>query len=76
MKKVNTHKVSIIMGSQSDYSTMKHCKKVLDIIKIKSETSIISAHRTPKRLFKFAENAEKNKYDTRPFLGLPNWFKS
>ena len=49
------------MGSQSDYSTMKHCKKVLDIIKIKSETSIISAHRTPKRLFKFAENAEKNK---------------
>ena len=44
-----------------DSSTMKHCKKVLDILKIKSETSIISAHRTPKRLFKFAENAEKNK---------------
>ena len=60
-QKKNTYKVSIIMGSQSDYSTMKHCKKVLDIIKIKSETSIISAHRTPKRLFKFAENAEKNK---------------
>ena len=60
-QKKNTYKVSIIMGSQSDYSTMKHCKKVLDILKIKSETNIISAHRTPKRLFKFAENAEKNK---------------
>ena len=48
-QKKNTYKVSIIMGSQTDYSTMKHCKKVLDIIKIKSETSIISAHRTPKR---------------------------
>ena len=49
------------MGSQSDYSTMKHCKKVLDIFKIKNETKIVSAHRTPNRLFKFAKNAEKNK---------------
>ena len=58
--KKNIYKVSLVMGSQSDYSTMKHCKKVLDILNIKNEVSIVSAHRTPERLFKFAKNAEKN----------------
>ena len=53
-------KVSIIMGSQSDYSTMKYCEKVLKILKIKFEKKIISAHRTPKRMFEYARNAEKN----------------
>ena len=53
-------KVSIIMGSQSDYSTMKYCEKVLKILKIKFEKKIISAHRTPKRMFQYAKNAEKN----------------
>ena len=53
-------KVSIIMGSQSDYSTMKYCEKVLKILKIKYEKKIISAHRTPKRMFEYAKNAEKN----------------
>jgi len=48
------------MGSQSDYSTMKYCRKVLKILKIKHETKIISAHRTPDRMYKFAKNAEKN----------------
>ena len=52
-------KVSIIMGSQSDYSTMKYCEKVLKILKIKFEKKIISAHRTPKRMFEYARNAEK-----------------
>ena len=60
MKKVNNHKVSIIMGSQSDYSTMKYCKKVLQILNIKHETKIVSAHRTPERMYKFSKNAEKN----------------
>ena len=60
MKKVNTHKVSIIMGSQSDYSTMKICEKVFKILKIRFETKIISAHRTPKRMFEYAKTAEKN----------------
>ena len=60
MKKVNTHKVSIIMGSQSDYSTMQNCEKVFKILKIRFETKIISAHRTPKRMFKYAKTAEKN----------------
>ena len=60
MKKVNNHKVSIIMGSQSDYSTMKNCEKIFKILKIKFETKIISAHRTPKRMFEYAKTAEKN----------------
>ena len=54
-------KVTIVMGSQSDYKTMKLCEKVLKILKIKFETKIVSAHRTPKRMFSFAKNAEKNK---------------
>jgi 5-(carboxyamino)imidazole ribonucleotide mutase len=49
------------MGSQSDYSTMKFSKKILEILKIKNEVKIVSAHRTPKRMFEFAKNAEKNK---------------
>ena len=60
MKKVNNHKVSIIMGSQSDYSTMKNCEKIFKILKIKFETKIISAHMTPKRMFEYAKTAEKN----------------
>ena len=48
------------MGSQSDYSTMKYCEKILKILKIKFEKKIISAHRTPKRMFEYAKNAEKN----------------
>jgi len=58
--KKNDNKVAIVMGSQSDYSTMKYCKKVLKILKIKNETKIISAHRTPGRMYKFAKTAEKN----------------
>ena len=58
----NHHKVAIVMGSQSDYSTMKYCKKVLKILKIKNETKIVSAHRTPDRMYKFAKNAEKNNF--------------
>ena len=58
--KKKNHKVAIIMGSQSDYSTMIYCKKVLKILKIKHETKIVSAHRTPDRMYKFAKTAEKN----------------
>ena len=57
MKKIN-HKVSIVMGSKSDYSTMKLCEKILKILKVNFETSIVSAHRTPERLFEFAKSAE------------------
>ena len=48
------------MGSQSDYSTMKYTVKVLKILKIKYETKIVSAHRTPNRMYDFAKKAEKN----------------
>ena len=58
--KKNYKKVSIVMGSKSDYKIMKYCKKILNLLKIKSETKIISAHRTPDRMYKFAKNAEKN----------------
>ena len=51
--------VSIIMGSQSDWPTMKHASKILNTFKIKHEVKIISAHRTPKRLFTYAEEADK-----------------
>ena len=53
-------KVAIIMGSQSDYLTMKLCQKVLKRLKIKYETKIVSAHRTPNRMYEFAKSAEKN----------------
>jgi len=48
------------MGSQSDYSVMKDCEKILKLLKVRFQTLIISAHRTPKRMFQFAEAAEKN----------------
>ena len=60
LSKKKNHKVAIIMGSQSDYSTMQYCKKVLKILKIKHEIKIVSAHRTPDRMYKFAKTAEKN----------------
>ena len=59
LKKQN-NKVAIIMGSQSDYRVMKECEKIFKILKVKYEVLIVSAHRTPKRMFEFAETAEKN----------------
>ena len=59
MKKNKNLKVSIIMGSQSDYKTMKLAVKILKNMGIKLETKIISAHRTPARMYDFASSAEK-----------------
>ncbi len=47
------------MGSQSDWPTMKNASKILKSFKITHEVKIISAHRTPKRMFEFAEKAEQ-----------------
>jgi len=58
--KNSVNKVSIVMGSQSDFKTMKFCQKFLKILKIKFETKIVSAHRTPERMFEYAKKAEKN----------------
>ena len=60
MSKKNSHKVSIVMGSQSDFKVMKICQKILKKLKIKCETKIISSHRTPYRMYEYAKNAEKN----------------
>ena len=60
MKKNKSLKVSIVMGSQSDYRTMKLSEKILKKIGVPFETKIISAHRTPKRMYQYALNAEKN----------------
>ena len=61
MKSIKSkHKVSIVMGSKSDYPTMKLCEDILKKLKVKFETNIVSAHRTPDRMFKFAKSAETN----------------
>ena len=60
MAKNKLNKVSIVMGSQSDYKTMTFCQNILKKLNIKFEIKIISAHRTPKRMYEFAINAEKN----------------
>ena len=60
MAKNKLNKVSIVMGSQSDYNTIVFCQNILKKLNIKFETKIISAHRTPKRMYEFAINAEKN----------------
>ncbi|HEY6701156.1 MAG TPA: 5-(carboxyamino)imidazole ribonucleotide mutase [Pseudolabrys sp.] len=51
--------VAIIMGSQSDWATMKHAAKTLDALRIGYDALIVSAHRTPKRLYEFASGARK-----------------
>ena len=51
--------VAIIMGSQSDWATMKVAADILDELKVPYEAKIVSAHRTPKRLYDFALGAEK-----------------
>ncbi|MBX6327784.1 MAG: 5-(carboxyamino)imidazole ribonucleotide mutase [Pseudolabrys sp.] len=49
--------VAIIMGSQSDWTTMKHAATTLDALKIGYQARIVSAHRTPQRLYEFARGA-------------------
>ena len=55
--KLSNPKISIVMGSQSDWSTLKHTSTVLKELKISHEKKIVSAHRTPKRLYEYAEQA-------------------
>ncbi len=51
--------VGIIMGSQSDWETMRHATEVLTALEIAHEARIVSAHRTPKRLVDYAESAKQ-----------------
>jgi 5-(carboxyamino)imidazole ribonucleotide mutase len=61
INKINK-KVAIVMGSQTDYLVMKSCEEILKRLKIKFETKIVSAHRTPDRMFTFAKTAIKNNF--------------
>src|SRR5215467_4365792 len=51
------HTVGIIMGSRSDWQTMQHAAVVLDQLRVGYETRIVSAHRTPERLYDYARTA-------------------
>jgi 5-(carboxyamino)imidazole ribonucleotide mutase len=57
-----TAPVAIIMGSQSDWPTMKHAADVLEILGVAHDLKIISAHRTPDRLYDFAKGAKAAGY--------------
>ena len=52
--------VAIIMGSTSDWETMKHASDILEQLHIGHSTLVVSAHRTPERLYAFAKNAKKD----------------
>ena len=58
MKLKKHQKIAIVMGSQSDYSTMRDCVKILKSLKISFDVKVVSAHRTPKRLYEFAKKSE------------------
>jgi 5-(carboxyamino)imidazole ribonucleotide mutase len=51
--------VGIIMGSKSDWETMRHAAEVLDKLEVPHETKVVSAHRTPKRLYDYAHSAKE-----------------
>ena len=53
-------KISIIMGSQSDYAVMQDCEAILKEFKVDHEVRIVSAHRTPDRLYEYSKSAEDN----------------
>jgi 5-(carboxyamino)imidazole ribonucleotide mutase len=50
--------VGIIMGSKSDWETMRHAAEILDELGVAHETRVVSAHRTPKRLYEYAHSAK------------------
>lgn len=52
--------IAIIMGSQSDWETMKHAADILDALNVSYDARIVSAHRTPDRMYDFAKNAKSS----------------
>ncbi|MCQ9120874.1 5-(carboxyamino)imidazole ribonucleotide mutase [Rodentibacter pneumotropicus] len=54
--------IAIVMGSKSDWATMQESTQILDELNVSYHVEIVSAHRTPDKLFSFAENAQKNGY--------------
>ena len=57
---MNDTKIGIIMGSQSDWPTMKHAADILDELAVTHECKIVSAHRTPDRMYDYARAAKGN----------------
>ena len=55
--------VSIVMGSQSDWKTLCNCEKIFKELNIGYEKKIVSAHRTPERLYEYAKNLDKKKIE-------------
>ncbi len=63
MKVSDKKLVAVIMGSQSDWQIMSHTVETLEALNISYHAEIVSAHRTPDKLFQFAEHAEKNEFE-------------
>ncbi|MFG1361952.1 5-(carboxyamino)imidazole ribonucleotide mutase [Xanthobacter versatilis] len=55
---MSTADVAVIMGSQSDWETMRHASETLEALKIPHDSRIVSAHRTPERMYAFARSAK------------------
>lgn len=55
-------RVAVIMGSKSDWPTMSKACEVMDALEVPYDVKVVSAHRTPKRLYDFCETAESNGY--------------
>ena len=58
----NQPQIAIVMGSKSDWATMQETAQILDTLQLPYHVEIVSAHRTPDKLFTFAENAQQNGY--------------
>ena len=58
----NTAQIAIVMGSKSDWATMQEATQILDELNVAYHVEVVSAHRTPNKLFEFAENAQENGY--------------
>lgn len=56
-------KIAIVMGSKSDWATMQHAADILDTLAINYHVEIVSAHRTPDKLFQFAQEAKQRGFD-------------
>ena len=58
----NPARVAIVMGSKSDWATMQFAAEILDTLDVPHHIEVVSAHRTPDKLFSFAEGAQENGY--------------
>ena len=58
----NQPQIAIVMGSKSDWATMQEATQILDTLQLPYHVEIVSAHRTPDKIFTFAENAQQNGY--------------